>query len=125
MIFFNYNSRRLFELLHQARQKLGPRVLVFVNSLAFKSFRMTAPTFWTHESADLTYVCSTDPNRLDLDALNAALGSDLLWWANSLPEDRLKTMVDNCLIFGLYLAKSASQGKYLPVESVVWTSELT
>lgn len=80
---------------------------------------MEEPKTWTLEAANLKCVCSTDPSRLDLGALNAALGSDLLWWADALPKDRLKTMVDNCLIFGLYLAKPASQGKYSVTDSHV------
>lgn len=86
---------------------------------------METPTTWTHESANLTYICSTDPSRLDLGALNAALGSDMLWWAKALPEDRLQAMVNNCLVFGLYLVKPpASQGKVVPSHSHVCTPEL-
>lgn len=57
---------------------------------------------WSQTGPDGTaYLCSTDPELIDLGALNAALGSDMLWWANALAEDRLKKMVDNCLILGL------------------------
>lgn len=63
-----------------------------------------APTrSWTHQGeGGTTYLCSTDPSILDLRALNTALGSDMLWWANALPDESLKTLVDNCLLLALY-----------------------
>ncbi|KAI3392250.1 hypothetical protein diail_5938 [Diaporthe ilicicola] len=61
---------------------------------------------WTYgDGAGQTYLCSTDPGLLQLDALNAALGSDMLWWAKALSEERLQTLVDNCMIIGLYSLK--------------------
>lgn len=63
---------------------------------------MASPKSWTYHGVDATYLCSADPSILDLQALNAALGSDMLWWANALPADSLQTMVDNCLILALY-----------------------
>lgn len=71
---------------------------------------------WTRQTQGATYMCSTDPSILDLTALNNALGSDMLWWARALPEDRLKIMIDNCLILALYrvepeLNKPLSQGE--------------
>ncbi|KUI53045.1 hypothetical protein VP1G_10539 [Cytospora mali] len=40
------------------------------------------PMSWNHRDQDgKTYLCSTDLSCLQLDALNAALGSDMLWWA--------------------------------------------
>lgn len=63
---------------------------------------------WTLQNNGTTYLCSTDPSYLDLKALNAALGSDMLWWASELPEDRLRTMIDNCIILALYQVESES-----------------
>lgn len=74
---------------------------------------MVASKNWTLQGAgiaDTTYLCSTDPEILDLNALNTALGSDMLWWATALPEERLKVLVDNCLIFGLYLVDTTCKG---------------
>ncbi|KUI69295.1 hypothetical protein VM1G_05002 [Cytospora mali] len=73
---------------------------------------------WTHHDQDgKTYVCSTDPSFLQLDALNEALGSDMLWWAMALPEDRLKTMVENCMVLGLYLIETETSSQQ-PQESL-------
>lgn len=67
---------------------------------------------WTYgDGAARTYLCSTDPGLLQLDALNAALGSDLLWWAKALPEDRLQTLVNNCLVIGLYSLEPENSGQ--------------
>ena len=67
---------------------------------------------WTHQDEDArTYLCSTEPSLIQLDTLNAALGSDMLWWAKALPGDRLRTMAENCLILGLYLVESETQGQ--------------
>lgn len=51
------------------------------------------------------YMCSSDPSLLDLRAFNAALDSDILWWATILPDDRLQTMVNNSLILAVYLVE--------------------
>lgn len=67
---------------------------------------------WTYgDGAARTYLCSTDPGLLQLDALNAALGSDMLWWAKALPEDRLQTLVNNCMIIGLYSLEPENSGQ--------------
>lgn len=72
---------------------------------------------WTYgDGAARTYLCSTDPGLLQLDALNAALGSDMLWWAKPLPEDRLQTLVDNCMIIGLYSLEPENSGQ--PIKGI-------
>jgi hypothetical protein len=58
---------------------------------------------WTRTHADQKFLCTTDPKYIHLDALNAALGSDMLWWARSVPEADLRKMVDHSLCIGLYL----------------------
>lgn len=73
-----------------------------------KSLKIADHKSWTRQSQGATYVCSTDPSILDLRALNSALGSDMLWWASALPEDRLKIMIDNCLILALYQVEPES-----------------
>lgn len=66
---------------------------------------------WMQQCAGNTYICSTNPNILDLHALNNALGSDMLWWASTLPEDRLKVMANNCLILALYQVEPEPSGQ--------------
>ncbi|KAK3316200.1 hypothetical protein B0H66DRAFT_625112 [Apodospora peruviana] len=48
------------------------------------------------------YAMSTDKTRIDLAALDDAFGSDLVWWAKRLPDDELKTMVEQSFCVGLY-----------------------
>lgn len=73
---------------------------------------------WTYgDGAARTYLCSTDPGLLQLDALNAALGSDMLWWATALPEDRLQTLVNSCMIIGLYSLEPENSGQ--PIKGTI------
>jgi hypothetical protein len=58
---------------------------------------------WTRQLGDTTYLCSTDPKYIDLEALNATLGSGLLWWAKSLHPKVLEKIVQNSLCLGLYI----------------------
>lgn len=53
---------------------------------------------WTREG----FLISTDPALIDIKALNTALGSDYMYWAKELPEDVLRTTLENSLNFGLY-----------------------
>ncbi|GLA74671.1 hypothetical protein AtubIFM55763_005917 [Aspergillus tubingensis] len=48
------------------------------------------------------YLISTDPALLQVDTINAAPGSDMVWWAGDLPVDALKRALDGSLCFGLY-----------------------
>ncbi|KAF3761453.1 hypothetical protein M406DRAFT_266713 [Cryphonectria parasitica EP155] len=86
---------------------------------------MAGPHSWTHHGVDATYMCSTDSTILDLQALNAALGSDMLWWATALSEDRLKTMVDNCLVFAVYHVQVASLFSIRPIDPVADSQKRT
>ena len=61
------------------------------------------------------YLISTEPQLIQVDAVNEALGSELMWWARSLPRETIKKALNNSLCFGLYLLpRSTSQiaGKY-------------
>ncbi|KAF6825255.1 putative GNAT family N-acetyltransferase [Colletotrichum plurivorum] len=61
------------------------------------------------------YLISTDRSLLQLDAINDAFDSDLLWWAKREPEDVLKRMLDNSLCLGVYkLPESTAEiaGRY-------------
>ncbi|OTA98126.1 hypothetical protein M426DRAFT_17737 [Hypoxylon sp. CI-4A] len=56
------------------------------------------------------YLISTEPLLIQIDAVNAALSSDLMWWAQGLPRDEMKKALHNSLCLGLYvLPKSTSQ----------------
>ncbi|KAI5918009.1 hypothetical protein F4810DRAFT_608528 [Camillea tinctor] len=56
------------------------------------------------------YLISTEPHLIQVNAVNEALGSDAMWWAQSLPRATMKKALSNSLCFGLYLLpKSASQ----------------
>lgn len=54
------------------------------------------------------YLCSTNPAYLQLDAVQAAIGSDMLWWASALDNASVKKMVDHSLCLGLYAVRPAS-----------------
>ncbi|KAH7368153.1 hypothetical protein B0T11DRAFT_326358 [Plectosphaerella cucumerina] len=48
------------------------------------------------------YLLSTKPELIQPDAFNAALASDLIWWAKPLPRDQLLKALSNSLCLGLY-----------------------
>ena len=58
---------------------------------------------WHRTRSHEKFLCTTDPKYIHLEALNAALSSDMLWWARALPEAELRKMVDHSLCLGLYL----------------------
>ncbi|KAI1486509.1 hypothetical protein F5X96DRAFT_681952 [Biscogniauxia mediterranea] len=66
------------------------------------------------------YLISTEPQLIQVDAVNEALGSDLMWWARSLPRETIKKALNNSLCFGLYLlpqstSQIAGQGSPLQI----------
>ncbi|SPJ73547.1 related to GNAT family N-acetyltransferase [Fusarium torulosum] len=63
---------------------------------------MMKPQNWTRGD----YVVSTDPALLQVDAINAALSSDIVWWAGDLPADALWDALQSSICFGLYHKKS-------------------
>lgn len=54
-----------------------------------------------------TFLCSTNKSYIQIDALNAALDSEMLWWADPLPGETMQRMIDNTLCFGLYAIEQA------------------
>lgn len=58
---------------------------------------------WTRDG----FLISTDPSLIPLSALNAAFGTDMLYWAKPIPEDAMRRMLDNSLSFGLYSPTSS------------------
>lgn len=48
------------------------------------------------------FTVSTDPARVNLEALNDALDSSVMWWARRLSPEDLRTMVFSSLCFSLH-----------------------
>ncbi|AEO58932.1 hypothetical protein MYCTH_2306702 [Thermothelomyces thermophilus ATCC 42464] len=58
---------------------------------------------WTRRLPDnSSYTISTDPSLIQLDAINAAFDTDMVYWAKPLPLPALKRCVEQSLCFGLY-----------------------
>lgn len=70
---------------------------------------------WTRNHADEEFLCTTDPKYIQFDALNAALGSDLIWWGRGVSETDLRTMVDHSLCIGLYTVNSSDSTACTPI----------
>lgn len=68
-----------------------------------------------YRHGDGVYLCSTNPSYLQPAAINAALSSELLWWAKGLDEPSLTKMLNNCLCLGLYHIQAGSSGTVLLV----------
>ncbi|KAL2817516.1 hypothetical protein BDW59DRAFT_165923 [Aspergillus cavernicola] len=63
----------------------------------------TEPKQWTKQSNKKSFLISTDTTLLSLPAINAAFGSDFMYWASSsYPETVLKGIIDNSFCLGLY-----------------------
>ena len=56
------------------------------------------------------YLVSTDHALLQVDEINAAFGSDVMWWARALPRDALLHALGNSLCFGLYHVGAGAGG---------------
>ena len=48
------------------------------------------------------YIISTDSSLVPIPELNAIFASDLVYWADALPEDAMRETIENSLCFGLY-----------------------
>jgi hypothetical protein len=48
------------------------------------------------------YLVSTAPSLVQLDEVNKAFNSDVMWWAQSLSREKLKKALGNSLCLGLY-----------------------
>lgn len=60
---------------------------------------------WVHGP----YFISTDPSLISIPDLNAAFATDVVYWANPLPENLMRETLDNSLCFGLYDTKPTTQ----------------
>ena len=79
---------------------------------------MEPPRDWYKDN----FLVSTNRSLLQPVAINAALGSDMLWWAKPLPEDQLKTMLDNTFCFGLYALPDSTAdiaGRHLALPTAI------
>ena len=53
---------------------------------------------WTKDA----YLITTDPSLIPITTLNAAFASEDVYWAQPLPEQAMREMLQNSLCFGLY-----------------------
>ena len=53
-----------------------------------------------HEWRRAPYLITTDPDRLDLELVHAALADS--YWAKGIPFETVKRSIENSLPFGLY-----------------------
>ncbi len=65
---------------------------------------MTSPSEWYREN----FLVSTNASLIQPAAVNAAFGSDLVYWAKTMDEKLLKKMLDNSLCFGVYELPTSS-----------------
>ncbi|KAK4453954.1 DNA ligase [Podospora aff. communis PSN243] len=70
---------------------------------------------WTRAVDNTTYTCSTDTALIQLDALNSAFASDLIWWAKPLSETDLYKTVHNSLCFGVYASTDETSSSEKPM----------
>ncbi|KAH6842940.1 hypothetical protein B0I37DRAFT_448331 [Chaetomium sp. MPI-CAGE-AT-0009] len=68
-----------------------------------------APRTWTREVSGTTYTISTDSSLIQLEALNAAFASDMIYWTKSHSLDALQRCVEQSLCFGLYTPEGENQ----------------
>lgn len=54
------------------------------------------------------YLVSCDPDLIQVDSVNAAFDSDVMWWARELPRDKMQKALRNSLCLGLYLVPEGS-----------------
>ncbi|KAL2176215.1 uncharacterized protein P884DRAFT_293041, partial [Thermothelomyces heterothallicus CBS 202.75] len=67
---------------------------------------------WTRRLPDnSSYTISTDPSLIQLDAINAAFDTDMVYWAKPLPLPTLKRCVEQSLCFGLYFHEEEEEGE--------------
>lgn len=73
---------------------------------------------WTRRVGDLTYTVSTDPRLIQLDAVNAAFASDMVYWAQPLAPETLRRCIEQSLCFGLYAQPTAGDdtGPFIPTQ---------
>ncbi len=69
---------------------------------------------WTRDS----YLISTDPSLIPIRKLNVWFASDDIYWANALPEDAMREMLQSSLCFGLYQTKPKPEAKPPPTPSL-------
>jgi hypothetical protein len=88
---------------------------------------------WTRQlpEDEQTYTISTDPSLIQLDALNAAFHSDMVYWANPMSPEALKLCIEQSLCFGLYVQDGESvlrEGGSVPREGGggwAWSDRIT
>lgn len=54
------------------------------------------------------FLVSTSQQLLQPEAINAAFGSDLMYWCSEMSKEDMKKMLQNSLCFGLYALPTSS-----------------
>lgn len=57
------------------------------------------------------YFVSTDLALVQVDEVNRVFESDLMWWAQGLPQDVMVKTLENSLCFGLYRDSDEEKGE--------------
>lgn len=65
---------------------------------------MAAPRTWYHDK----YMISTAPQLIQPEAVNAAFGTEEVYWAKPLSPEAIRKLLSNSLCFGLYLLPASS-----------------
>jgi len=66
----------------------------------------TEPKNWYRDG----FLVSTEKGLIQVDAVNEAMGSEVMWWAQKLPREALQKALNNSLCLGLYgLPQSTSE----------------
>ena len=71
------------------------------------------------------FLCSSNPNYIQLNVINATLASDIMWWARALEQADLEKMVQNCFIVGLYYIQEESKENTGKIFSLGHLTKLT
>ncbi len=69
------------------------------------------PKTWVRDA----YMVSTDRALLDVNAINNAFGSGLMFWTKQLTMRQMQKMVDNSLCLGLYQLPQANPAAEEPI----------
>jgi len=65
---------------------------------------MASNTEWRQDN----FLVSIDKSLIQPSAINAAFGSDCMYWARPMEESQLKKMLDRSLCFGVYELPNSS-----------------
>jgi hypothetical protein len=76
---------------------------------------MNAKTDWYRDN----FLISTNPSLIQPTAVNAAFGSNLMYWTKAMDEEALKKMLAGSLCFGVYALPESSSNIAGPSSSLL------